>query len=91
MDIWEANSMDTAYTAHVCRMNGQYRCNSSSTGNSSCGDIAKNRYTGTFSLARAFLLLLSDRFCYHFDSFFFELLLLLFHFVHLTVYSRFHE
>ncbi|KAJ8489962.1 hypothetical protein ONZ45_g13373 [Pleurotus djamor] len=40
MDIWEANSEATAYTPHVCRDFGQYRC----SGNE-CGDGA-NRYGG---------------------------------------------
>ena len=26
MDIWEANSMDTAYTPHPCTVTGPYRC-----------------------------------------------------------------
>ena len=26
MDIWEANSMDEAYTLHPCVKNGQYTC-----------------------------------------------------------------
>jgi cellulose 1,4-beta-cellobiosidase len=29
MDIWEANSISTAYTAHPCTVQGQYRCNGS--------------------------------------------------------------
>jgi len=40
MDIWEANSMSTAYTPHVCTVDGQYRC----SGND-CGD-GNNRYAG---------------------------------------------
>ena len=40
MDIWEANSMAEAYTAHPCTTTGQYRCNGTQ-----CGD-GKNRYGG---------------------------------------------
>jgi cellulose 1,4-beta-cellobiosidase len=29
MDIWEANSISTAYTAHPCTVQGQYRCSGS--------------------------------------------------------------
>jgi len=40
MDIWEANSFATAYTPHVCTVNGLYRCNGTA-----CGD-GNNRYGG---------------------------------------------
>jgi len=40
MDIWEANSMAEAYTAHPCNINGQLRCNGTQ-----CGD-GSNRYGG---------------------------------------------
>jgi len=40
MDIWESNSMATAYTPHVCTVQGQTRCNGST-----CGD-GDNRYDG---------------------------------------------
>ncbi|KAF9001247.1 family 7 glycoside hydrolase [Hymenopellis radicata] len=40
MDIWEANSISSAYTPHVCTSTGQTRC----TGND-CGD-GDNRYGG---------------------------------------------
>jgi len=40
MDIWEANRMSTAYTAHPCTTRGQYRCNATQ-----CGD-GNNRYGG---------------------------------------------
>jgi cellulose 1,4-beta-cellobiosidase len=40
MDIWEANSMAEAYTAHPCTTTGQHRCD----GNE-CGD-GDNRYGG---------------------------------------------
>jgi cellulose 1,4-beta-cellobiosidase len=40
MDIWESNSMATAYTPHVCTVQGQTRCNGSM-----CGD-GDNRYGG---------------------------------------------
>jgi cellulose 1,4-beta-cellobiosidase len=40
MDIWEANKMASAYTPHVCTVNGLYRC----SGND-CGD-GTNRYNG---------------------------------------------
>jgi hypothetical protein len=43
MDIWEANSMDTAVTAHVCNKTGQVRCNGTA-----CGDIDNNRYVGMY-------------------------------------------
>lgn len=42
MDIWEANSMATAYTAHDCNTTGLYRCEGTA-----CGDIETNeRYQG---------------------------------------------
>ena len=42
MDIWESNSISTAYTAHVCTVKGQYRCEGSA-----CGDDDKGeRHTG---------------------------------------------
>jgi len=41
MDIWEANSFATAYTPHVCSVQGQYRCNGTQ-----CGDDPDNRYGG---------------------------------------------
>jgi len=40
LDIWEANSMSSAYTPHVCSVDGPYRCD----GND-CGD-GNNRYGG---------------------------------------------
>ncbi|KAF4570100.1 Exoglucanase 1 [Pleurotus pulmonarius] len=40
MDIWEANSEATAYTPHVCRDEGLYRCSGTE-----CGD-GDNRYGG---------------------------------------------
>jgi len=40
MDIWEANSISTAYTPHVCTVQGPHRCE----GNE-CGD-GNNRYGG---------------------------------------------
>ena len=40
MDIWEANSMDEAYTLHPCLKNGQYTCKGLD-----CGD-GDNRYGG---------------------------------------------
>jgi cellulose 1,4-beta-cellobiosidase len=39
MDIWEANSISTAFTPHVCSSTGQTAC----TGNA-CGDSSTNRY-----------------------------------------------
>jgi len=41
MDVWESNSMATAYTPHVCSVQGQYRCNGTQ-----CGDTPDNRYGG---------------------------------------------
>lgn len=41
MDVWEANSMSTAYTPHVCTVQGQYRCS-----DTQCGDDPNNRYGG---------------------------------------------
>ena len=38
MDIWEANSISTAYTPHACRVKGQTRCEGSD-----CGDGAANK------------------------------------------------
>jgi len=40
MDIWEANSYASAYTAHPCTHNGPYRCSGTE-----CGD-GSNRYGG---------------------------------------------
>jgi len=42
MDIWEANSMATAYTPHPCSINGQLQCEGTQ-----CGDNDKDeRYKG---------------------------------------------
>jgi len=41
MDVWESNSVATAYTPHVCTVTGQYRCNGTQ-----CGDTPDNRYGG---------------------------------------------
>jgi len=41
MDIWESNKISSAYTPHVCKTKGQYRC----SGNE-CGDDPSNRYGG---------------------------------------------
>lgn len=40
MDLWEANSISTAYTPHPCTITGQYRCEGTE-----CGD-GNNRYGG---------------------------------------------
>jgi cellulose 1,4-beta-cellobiosidase len=40
MDIWEANKMSSAYTAHVCKVGAAYRCEGLD-----CGD-AEHRYDG---------------------------------------------
>ncbi|KIM22435.1 carbohydrate-binding module family 1 protein [Serendipita vermifera MAFF 305830] len=40
MDIWEANSISTAYTPHSCTVDGQYRCSGTE-----CGD-GSERYSG---------------------------------------------
>lgn len=43
VDIWEANSMASAYTMHPCSISGNYRCESASE----CGDdSAGDRFTG---------------------------------------------
>jgi len=42
MDIWEANSMATAYTPHTCGFEGQVRCEGTD-----CGDnVSNERYDG---------------------------------------------
>lgn len=41
MDVWEANSMATAFTPHVCTVQGQTRCSGTQ-----CGDDPNNRYGG---------------------------------------------
>jgi cellulose 1,4-beta-cellobiosidase len=41
MDIWEANSISTAYTPHPCKGQGLTEC----TDAASCGD-GDSRYTG---------------------------------------------
>ncbi|EFX01900.1 beta-cellobiosidase [Grosmannia clavigera kw1407] len=43
MDIWEANSMSTAYTAHPCKTVGQVRCEGDNCG----GTYSSSRYAGT--------------------------------------------
>jgi len=42
MDIWEANSMATAYTPHPCNTKGQQRCSGKECGDSAAGE----RYDG---------------------------------------------
>ncbi|KAG2761975.1 hypothetical protein JG687_00013861 [Phytophthora cactorum] len=42
MDIWEANSMATAYTTHPCSTDGQERC----IADEDCGATEETRYTG---------------------------------------------
>eukprot|EP00644_Phytophthora_capsici_P015613 jgi/Phyca11/10013/fgenesh1_pm.PHYCAscaffold_44_\ len=42
MDIWEANSMATAYTTHPCSTDGQARCSA----DEDCGATDETRYTG---------------------------------------------
>ena len=42
MDIWEANSMATAYTPHTCGIDGQLRCDGKDCGDNSSGE----RYDG---------------------------------------------
>ena len=41
MDVWESNSISTAYTPHVCTVQGQTRCEGAE-----CGDDASQRHTG---------------------------------------------
>ena len=42
MDIWESNSISTAYTSHVCTVDGQTRCEGKDCGDDSAGQ----RHTG---------------------------------------------
>lgn len=43
MDIWEANKISSAFTAHPCTIEGQHKCEDEVT----CGDNASNhRYDG---------------------------------------------
>ena len=42
MDIWESNSISTAYTPHVCTVVGQTRCEGSACGDDASGE----RHTG---------------------------------------------
>jgi cellulose 1,4-beta-cellobiosidase len=42
MDIWEANSISTAYTAHPCETVTQHMCNTTNCG----GTYSANRYAG---------------------------------------------
>lgn len=42
MDIWEANSVATAYTSHACSTSGQQKC----TSVEDCGSTDETRYTG---------------------------------------------
>ncbi len=37
MDVWEANSISSAVTPHMCTVNGQYRCNGTECGDDSAG------------------------------------------------------
>jgi len=41
MDVWEANSISTAYTAHSCTTDGHRRCEGDD-----CGNTAGSRYKG---------------------------------------------
>jgi len=44
MDIWEANSISSAFTAHPCTVNGQHKCEGTE-----CGDndsSSNGRYDG---------------------------------------------
>jgi len=41
MDIWESNSLSSAYTPHVCTVQGQTRCEGVQ-----CGDMPDHRYDG---------------------------------------------
>lgn len=41
MDIWEANKISSAYTAHPCSTDGQHKCEGAE-----CGDDPDNRYGG---------------------------------------------
>ncbi|KAF3080453.1 hypothetical protein TWF102_006125 [Orbilia oligospora] len=43
MDIWEANSISTAYTPHPCSTNEQHRCEGDGCG----GTYSNDRYAGT--------------------------------------------
>ncbi|KAK3998355.1 Exoglucanase 1 [Cladorrhinum sp. PSN332] len=43
MDIWEANSIATAYTPHPCTTTGQHRCEGEECG----GTYSESRYAGT--------------------------------------------
>ncbi|KAH6843080.1 glycoside hydrolase [Chaetomium sp. MPI-CAGE-AT-0009] len=43
MDIWEANSISTAYTPHPCTTVGQHRCEGDACG----GTYSETRYAGT--------------------------------------------
>ncbi|KAK0709781.1 glycoside hydrolase [Lasiosphaeria miniovina] len=43
MDIWEANSISTAYTPHPCNPIGQHRCNGDDCG----GTYSDTRYAGS--------------------------------------------
>ena len=43
MDIWEANSISSAYTPHPCGTVGQERCENDTCG----GTYATDRYAGT--------------------------------------------
>lgn len=42
MDIWEANKISSAYTAHPCNMQGQKKCEDAVT----CGDSPDHRFDG---------------------------------------------
>ena len=42
MDVWESNSISTAYTSHVCTVKGQTRCEGADCGD----DAAGQRHTG---------------------------------------------
>lgn len=41
MDIWEANSISSAFTAHPCQVDGQTRCQGTQCGDDASGERAK--------------------------------------------------
>lgn len=41
MDLWEANSISTAYTPHVCSVDGPYRCEGTECGDNASGERFK--------------------------------------------------
>ena len=45
-DIWEANKVSSAFTAHPCTVDGHTRCADDGSADAKCGDGDSGRYAG---------------------------------------------